>query len=299
MHTYDDILDYLSDINAITEATQTSNKSLIPILKKSDNKGPQQLGYKPLNQCSDVKLNELIELIKSHIPSDLQKYIKYFIIQYAKGNIKYSGIPQTCMVISDMIMTFNRAIKSPKWTYDRDLYKYDNWESLDHILRESGVYDSAPKQEIEHSRIVYTQTYTDQYKLYNARLFNEPEPEPVTFWLRKILTQIGATRYGKGTTWCTTTAGGTQDPAQSYAMAIINRNGLYLVEKKTPSKPRRPILQISEGQCSGPSQEGSIVTFKRLLSRFLLDAIKHDTKHEISDAVRYEILDRIPNKFGG
>lgn len=220
-----------------------SDEQWLAVLKKST----VRYGQRTLGQFEDDELYNLIEQVRQLVPQHQRKFAPYYIYQVARGNLVLSRLAEDGYRLNKTIDAFIKASRKAAWTGSKNLYDYNNWRELEQMLADHGLGDFGEQEDVQHSKILYTETFVDRNALVVAELLGEPIDEPpfVRYWLRRILTSQGAYKYGRGTQWCTAVDPaeftGTGHPFECY-------NALYILEKQTNDTPRRPIMQISGNQ---------------------------------------------------
>lgn len=197
MHLQQIVPNYLT-----LEAIHASD--LLSILQRS-NAQSGQYGDGPLSAQPVEVLQQIIDHVTQLFPT-LKKYVPFIVNQIATGKILLWNLDSDVQRITNTITAFMKASKTKEWTGSRDLYSYKNWRDLEKVLIDTGAFNSdfAPTKE-EHSQILFTRTYTAPNAALMAKLLGGEtnSGQQVTFWLRKMLTVYGCTKYGKGTQWCT------------------------------------------------------------------------------------------------
>lgn len=202
--------------------------------------------YRPL-VIGDLPPEEwlnIIHRVKAIVPPQFAKYEPYYMKQVVLGNLPLTKIEEDSERFNRTILLFIKFSRKAVWgEQPTDIHKFLDWRKLERLLLEFEEthidYDAS-----KDSKILCTKQYVNNVM---SLLLGGP-PEVTIYWFREVTTPEAASKYGKGTTWCTSStpaARGTPEYDQHYANSYHKRSGLYIVEMHSPKNPRRPILQIS------------------------------------------------------
>lgn len=163
---------------------------------------------------TDEDITNTIESIKHFLEKDNIQYLEYVALQLAKNTLNYQRIQEDMPRMNIMFKLFKHYSKKQKWKSENptDIFKFPNWRNLEIKLLELAESEGMQAEDNieindtrEHSIILFEKAYTDENsEIFQALLGIEPTPQKI-YRLRKILTPEGAVKYGRGTTWCTTT----------------------------------------------------------------------------------------------
>ena len=225
------------------------NKSTVPVLGSIKTDSAGTMSPVLLKDLSTEARLELIQRIKRIVPAELTKYEPYFVSQVMQGNLKLNKIEEDSERLVNAINWFVRLSRKANWEGPTDLFKWPDWRLLERKVTEFADknvdYDEVGADE---SEMLYKKSYEN-----NAlSLVLGGPPEITTYWFRSVKTPRAATKYGKGTQWCTSSNSNLTDPDNSYAASYIKSGGLYIVEIQTPTKSRHPALQISGEEFMSP-----------------------------------------------
>lgn len=209
--------------------------------------GEERTGYvakfKDLPQEERLKI---IHRVKAIVPPELVKYEPYYMNQVISGNLNLVRMEEDSQRFASTIMGFIKMSRKAAWEGPKDLFKYPNWRLL-----EREVKDFSDKH-IDYDASQDSEVYLTKKYVNNAvSLLLGGPPEVTIYWFRSVTSPEAAAKYGKGTTWCTSSTPeprGTAGYDQHYAHHYVKSGGLYIIEMQSPTKPRRPILQISGDQ---------------------------------------------------
>lgn len=188
----------------------------------------------------------IIHLVKSIVPPELVKFEPYYMKQMIAGHLHLTRINEDSERINSTIALFVKMSRKAAWEGPKDLFKWPNWRILERQVKSFADkhidYDASQDSEVH---------FTKSYQNNAFALLLGGPPEITTYWFRSVTTPEAACKYGKGTTWCTSSTPGprgTPEYDQHYAHDYIKQAGLYIIEMQTPTIRRHPILQISGDQ---------------------------------------------------
>lgn len=280
----------------IIEAAITTEQQLA-VLRKSNTVFHGSNNNKPLSQYSDQELMQILEQVHTFFAAHA-KFIPYIVYQIAKGNCNPHYLAEDRYRIIKVISDFQAVSRKANWTQSRNIYDFDSWRELEAEIDDfkneqisSARY--AVKKDVD-SQILYTKTYVNKNQLHVAKLLGLPLTEApwVQYWLRKILTPLGAYTYGRGTHWCTSTDPAKCEPGTHPATPYLRR-GLYVIERASNDTPRSPIVQISDDQVMNKKDEGvGVGGFARTLYQFMME-IMQNKELPIDASARDAIANRL------
>ncbi len=188
----------------------------------------------------------IIGKVKAIVAQPLIKFEPYYMNQVLTGHLSVTKIDEDSERLNKTVAMFVKMSRKAVWDGEKDIFKYPDWRLLEQKLLEFADnfidYDAS-----QDSVTLHKKSYTNNAI---SLLLGGP-PEVTTYWCRSVTTPEAASKYGKGTTWCTSSdpaPRGTPEYDRHYAHQYIKGGGLYIIEMQSPTKPRRPILQISGDQ---------------------------------------------------
>lgn len=230
------------------EGKQTDE--LLRVLKSSQ----VRYGDRTLGQFDDDELMSILKEIMSVVPPQQQKFTRYYVYQVAAGHLPLRRIKEDAVRFSQTIDDFKVLSKKREWTGSRNIFDFDDWRKLETALLKLKNAAQPAADDTQHAIVLYTDKFGaigHKNAVLVAELMGLPPPEQkwVQFWLRKILTPEGSSKYGKGTQWCTNTdLSNYPDPRQHPFHAYAP---LYILEKAANNRPRGPLMQFSRNDCNG------------------------------------------------
>lgn len=226
----------------------------------------------------------IINEIKGIVSPELKKYEPYYVNQVLNGSLPLSYIIHYAPRLNKTVKDFIKLSRKSIWTGSTDIFRYENWESLEEELNKFRAH--LVEQDIaSENKVLYKHTYGT-------------ENHQITFWFRAIYSPEAASKYGKGTQWCTNSTPaqrGSEDYDKHDAHQYLNSCGLYIVEHETPTTRRRPIIQIAGNEIKDINDE-DIVSVEPMIRDFLKRTIQN-AENEINEQSVIGIINLISNSY--